>query len=374
MCLDVGQKAAKSAMERLLLGLGEGVRGTLTEKLAERIREAIAVGDYRPGDTLPTIHEFAERLGTSIKVPEAALQRLAGEGLIRSRPRLGSVVLSGDQCHWRGHILIVARSRSYVYMHTMLIDALRAQFAAAGYLVTVVSVRSASDSHVDQKPLRHALRGAVRLVVTLSDNDLVLDAIDASGIPYVVVCGRVIKSKGCVGSIPFSCAPAISQFAGHCTAENVRRVAVVGQDRRKVADAARQIAAAGIKTVKVVTGAADGFPRPEAVSRGALSTFARLLERRDRLPDVCLFMDDWVCSGALVAILEAGLSVPRDMRVVTLSNKGLGPIYSKPFTRLEVDHDAYSNTIAKAILDNLGGKPFPKGVVLSPNYVEGETF
>ena len=85
-------------------------------------------------------------------------------------------------------------------------------------------------------------------------------------------------------------------------------------------------------------------------------------------------MDDWVCSGALVAILEAGLSVPRDMRVVTLSNKGLGPIYSKPFTRLEVDHDAYSNTIAKAILDNLGGKPFPKGVVLSPNYVEGETF
>ena len=367
-------RVKREKIDSLLVGLGDGVRGTLSDKLAERIREAIAVGEYRPGDSLPTIHELAKRLGTSIKVPEKALQRLAGEGLVRSRPRLGSVVLGDDQFHWRGHILVVAPSSNYVYMHTMLIGALRAYFAAAGYLVTVVSARSASNSHVDQKPLRHALRGAVRLVVTLSENNLVLDAINESGVLYVAVCGRAVKSKGCVGSIPFSCAPAISQFARRCIARGVHSVAVVGQTRRSVADAARQIAAAGIKVVQVVTGDADGFSRPEAVSRGAMLTFARLLESRDRLPDVFLFRDDWVCSGALLAILEAGLSVPRDMKVVTLSNKGLGPIYSKPFTRLEVDHDAYSRTIARAVLDYLEGKPFPKGLVLSPEYVEGETF
>jgi DNA-binding LacI/PurR family transcriptional regulator len=202
----------------------------------------------------------------------------------------------------------------------------------------------------------------------------VLDTVVASGVPYVAVRGRSVRAKGCIGSIPWSFAPAVAEFTRRCADRNVRRVAVVGQNTVDVATAVRQISAAGIEPVRLVTDVDDGFARPEAVSRGAMSTFARLLESRERLPEVFLFLDDWVCSGALLAILEAGLSVPRDMKIVTLSNKGLGPVYSKPLTRLEIDHDAYSSTIAKAILGYLEGKPFPRGLALSPYYVEGETF
>ena len=87
-----------------------------------------------------------------------------------------------------------------------------------------------------------------------------------------------------------------------------------------------------------------------------------------------MILDDFVCSGAVTAMLEAGLSSPRDVKIVTLSNKGYGPVYSKPFTRLEVDHERFSRVISEAVLEYLSGRVFPKGLQLSPDYVEGETF
>ena len=374
MCTSRATSAAKS-LDGLLEGLGDGVHGTLSEKLAERIRRAIAVGVCRPGDVLPTIREFASRLGTSIKVPEAALRRLADEGLVRSRPRLGSVVLGSEQFHWRGQVLIVAPSGNYVYLNAMIVGALRARLSAAGYLVTVVSsLRSVPGVSPDRRSLQYALRDPVSLVVSMFEHELVLDTLVESGVPYVTVGGRTVRAKGCIGCIPSSLRPSVSAFVDQCASRRVRRVAVACQQRARVGDVSRQIAAAGLEAVPIVTDVAKDFARPEGVERGALATFARLFATRGPKSDVYLILDDFVCSGAVTAMLEAGLSSPRDVKIVTLSNKGYGPVYSKPFTRLEVDHERFSRVISEAVLEYLSGRVFPKGLQLSPDYVEGETF
>ena len=47
---------------------------------------------------------------------EEAMKRLAEEGLVKSRPRLGSVVQERDGMHWRGHILLVVPAGDYVFL------------------------------------------------------------------------------------------------------------------------------------------------------------------------------------------------------------------------------------------------------------------
>ena len=65
---------------------------TLVGQVADGLRSAIADGWYRPGETVPPSRDLALLLGVSRRVTKTALERLAREGFIISRPRIGSVV------------------------------------------------------------------------------------------------------------------------------------------------------------------------------------------------------------------------------------------------------------------------------------------
>lgn len=353
-----------------------GGREPLSDQLTARLREAIASGAYRPGDVLPTIRELAKELGTSVKVPAEAMKRLAEEGLVKSRPRLGSVVQERDGMHWRGHILLVVPAGDYVYLNNMLTGGLRMSFSAAGYLVTQVSaLRIKPGVPYDFGPLKLALRGSVTFAVSVFGNRETERVLSQSGIPFAVIGGNsVSRSAGCVGTIRVDVSAAVSEFTNHCLRLGVRHVAVVGKPDEKIFSTVRQLRNAGIDAEEFIVSIRTDLGRPEAVERGALESFAARLGRRDRLLEVLFFMDDWVCAGALTALLEAGVRIPDDVKIVTLSNKGLGPVFSRPFTRMEVDHELYSSVVSRTILAHLAGRQFPKGLTIAPKYIPGETF
>ncbi len=107
----------------------------------------------------------------------------------------------------------------------------------------------------------------------------------------------------------------------------------------------------------------------------AYSAMTALLRRLvGRLPDVLLFTDDHLAQGAVLALMEHGVRVPEDVRVVTHSNRGLGPFWTKPFTRLEMDPVAHGAKIADAILAYLRTRRLPAGIVLGSEWTSGETF
>lgn len=93
-----------------------------------------------------------------------------------------------------------------------------------------------------------------------------------------------------------------------------------------------------------------------------------------KLPDVFLFTDDHLAHGGLLALMERGIKVPEDVKVVTHANRGLGPFWVKPLTRLEMDPVAQGAVVAKAVLDYFRTRALPSDIVLGSDWKVGETF
>ena len=91
--------------------------------------------------------------------------------------------------------------------------------------------------------------------------------------------------------------------------------------------------------------------------------------------DLLVFTDDFVATGALVAMLSAGVAIPRDVRVVSLSNRGLGPVFLVSLTRIENDPVKHGEQLAEAVCAFLAGRRIRKGMgVIAPEYIVGESF
>lgn len=87
---------------RIPFSLDRKIAAPLSVQMAEGLRAAISSGFYRDGDVLPTIHEFARLLGTSVRVPREAITALAAEGLLKPRRRIGCIVVGRGSTVWRG--------------------------------------------------------------------------------------------------------------------------------------------------------------------------------------------------------------------------------------------------------------------------------
>ena len=81
---------------------------TLASQLADNICRAIARGDFKTGDKLPSIAKMAKMCGTSVRVPREAIRLLEDEGVVKGRPRSGIVVLGKKRFVWRGSVLFVS--------------------------------------------------------------------------------------------------------------------------------------------------------------------------------------------------------------------------------------------------------------------------
>ncbi|HJL18606.1 MAG TPA: GntR family transcriptional regulator [Sandaracinaceae bacterium LLY-WYZ-13_1] len=72
--------------------MGDTGRKRAVEEAADRVREDILTGHYRPGDHLPGERELATRLGVSRLTLRSALARLEAEGLVRAVHGAGNLV------------------------------------------------------------------------------------------------------------------------------------------------------------------------------------------------------------------------------------------------------------------------------------------
>lgn len=75
--------------ERIATEIGQGAAAYA------RLMEAIAAGEYRPGDRLREV-EIADRLGLSRTPVREAIRRLEADGIVAHAPRVGAVIRSLD--------------------------------------------------------------------------------------------------------------------------------------------------------------------------------------------------------------------------------------------------------------------------------------
>ena len=343
---------------------------TLADALCAFIKDEIAYGRLKAGEPIPTIKELAEASGLTFRVARGVIEQLAREGYVRSRPRVGTVVLPRDITALHGRVLFVLPDMDACSYHvTMIADALRHRLAAAGYAFsTVVFMR---DEHIGLTFLKHELSHAPDIAIVIYGTPPVRKCLREAGVMSVFIYGDPPKSDE--GRwIRFSAEEAIANFVRHCVRAGVKRVTEVRFEGNETPDARPALAERGIKCSWTTVPRMDGLGRYEGIERSAYNTFMNL--PRASFPDVFLFWDDFVAQGALTAFLGRGIMIPNDIKVVTLSNRGLGPVYSAPLTRFECDAAEAGEKIAAFALAFLARGRRPSPPVISPQYVFGATF
>ena len=81
-----------------------------------------------------------------------------------------------------------------------------------------------------------------------------------------------------------------------------------------------------------------------------------------------------LASGALVALSEARVDVPGRAKLVTLTNRGNMPVWSKGLARIEVDTAAEGRLCAEYALAILDGRDNIPAPILEGRFIPDETF
>ena len=342
---------------------------TPADALCAFIKDEIAYGRVKAGEPIPTIKELAEASGLTFRLARGVVERLSREGYVRSRPRVGTVVLPRDVTALRGRILFALPDVDACSYHvTTIADALRKRLGAAGYAFSTVVY--SSDDRIGLTFLRHELVRTPDIVIVMYSTPAVRRCLRDAGVDCVFIYGGDPGDEG--RWIRFSAEEAMHSFAHHCVRAGVGKVMQVRFEGNETPDAHSVLAKSGIASRWMTVPRMDGLGRYEGIERSSYNIIMDL--QPSKFPDVFLFWDDFVAQGALTAFLRRGLRMPEDVKVVTLSNRGLGPVYSEPLTRFECDASETGEKISAYTLSLLAKGRVPPPPVISPHYVFGSTF
>ena len=349
--------------------------GELAAQLAAAMRQAIETGFYGGGEAIPPTRDLAAMLGVSRVVAIRAMRQLEEQRLVVRRPHYGCVVCPKDRPLWKGQVLIVVPPGIGNIRENSVYATLRDTLTAEGYMTFAVTVpRSASGRFDDFALLEAMLRQQADLTVCLHDAKEVTAFLERHGVRFVLFGRQASRSRGSIGFVHTRDDLALGSFVSHCRAAGVKSVLQLTAIENGP-DAVPALRAAGIKAVNWCIRPPNGRRDVLGLVQRATDEFAgRLAKGRKWLPDLLFFRDDHLATGAFVALLDAGVRIPKDVRVATWANKGLGPAFPKPLTRMEMDNAAAGITLAECVLECLRTGEFPKGdVVVGPQFIKGGT-
>ena len=344
-------------------------------RLAAALKGSILRGEWKPGDVLPSIREIAAMAGTSVKVSRRALDILSAEGWTRPRRGIGSEIVDrGVASHEKGRVLIYMRETGYSYYFSAFLSTFERRLRTAGYGVVPIHAAARSETSA-VRHLAAALEEHWSLVILMGGGSEPRNLVAEAGYPFVLIGGAPLRvpqtslNSSFVGRLEIRSDKALPAFLRECVR---RRVSSVVQFKyaEGAFDVAFMLTHAGI-AVDTVT-----VPRtssPEAVSRASMAMMRRIVAK-GALPDLVLFTDDCIAQGALIELAASGVAIPGDVMVVTHANKGSGPVWTKPLSRLEMDASSHARTIASAVIDYLRRGVFPSDLEIGSVWKAGATF
>lgn len=347
---------------------------TLTRQVEEGIRSLIATGRYAPGDTLPPRGAIAKRLNVSECVVRSALRTLAADGIVASRPRIGCLVLKALATSNRTVLDVNIDPWTSFGPSNSLFQCSKV-FRAEGYRVIMLPLGGGGDRPF-LLPLKDALAEKPGLVILRSCYSSLKNAmrlVSESGCSFVTVGTEAKRSRYVrhVGVAHYDYAPAIEAFVADCRAAGLERVVQFDFGGHPYLDASSALERAGIRCERVKL-LVDGPANLDAIVRTAYSRMNRVL-RDWALPDLFFFTDDYLALGAFKALRDAGVSVPRDVRVVSFANSKSGLSPYGDVAHIEFDPFADGREIARCVLEWFDKGSFGKYSGCC-SYVRGATF
>ena len=336
------------------------LRVDIATQVTDGIRMAILSGHYKPGDTIPTILEFAHGLHVSIRAPKAAYRTLKKEGLISPRHRLGTLVVGPRPELFRGRIAIVHRDYNPVYYSSLLESHICERLNGAGYLVAPVMTRlvdryfaDESRERYDVRQLSATLRQKTELAVIIGSNPHLEKTVAETGTPFAEIGLWKPKTPGCVCFAPLDIGSVLPDIAARLRERKVRRLVQVALRESEFLDTAALGAVCESVEGLVLWPSTKPPVLQDRLVGFAFEAFAKRYRTKADLPDAFLFTDDYLARGALLALLAAGIRTGRDVLVMTLANKGIVVVHPDPIDLILRDPAGDATAVADAILGYL---------------------
>lgn len=346
---------------------------TLTEQVTLGVRQAILCGDWAFGSRVPSLRQASRDLGVSYKVACAAYDGLCRDGWLRRLPRKGYTAAAPDVPLWRGEILLVAYG---AYSDLQAVMGVQRSLASLGWLGICVFVNTVGADVGDYAVLDALLTRNFDLVVAFSPTEDVLSRIRYAEKPYVVMTScRPSFGRLCRGVIHVRMAAAVRDLAEACRRLHVRTAWCVNFQpvHGAVRDALRTV---GVRAKMVLTGYdPKKSEHNNDIRDRAFAWFSRFLCRRGSLPDLIVFLDDFVAAGALSALSAHGVRFPEDVQVVSFSNHDNGQSCARSLARIENDFARVGGSVAEYLVRCIE-RPRPRRVLELEAFalIPGETF
>ncbi len=351
-------------------------RKQLSESIADALRGELESGRYRAGKALPSVAELCKRFGAGAFAVRSALRKLRDEGFVAIKKHVGAIVSQKAACPWKGRVAFVAVGTPGSYfMHKQAV-LLGERLRKRGYDLTTLFLGSQKDVavHVDDV-LRLAVNGLSFAVCYCSERQFV-EVFDRAHVPYIILDGFARDFPNARAVVRADTRKCYGKLIRALREGRVKNLLEVDFERVMDRSFKSQFVAAGISVQRLLCKWSYESPMRlvdvRRIGHEAVRDFFADERHRAHPPDAILFDDDYLAEGGLVALLEAGLRVPNDVKVVTFCNKGNEPFLGVSLARIENDPVAYADTVAEFILKLLAGRSV-KPPNISSRFIPGES-
>ena len=339
----------------------------ISDKIVDALRGEIECGRWKAGGRLPPVDELRKRFGAGEFAVRAALKKLRDDGCIVLKKGVGAVVSQVASRHWKGRIAFIATNTSGSYFYHALFIRLSLVFRQDGWDFVPIYVSRGRDDELDFLPLRRSASSGLDFAVLITDEVRVAEACDEIALPYIVLNGYVKEFPNAKAVVREDFEKCFSDLISALRSRRVRRMLEVDTKRSMDRSFKNMFYRAGFSVQRMMCTLDGEIPNSlEDVKRSGYLGVAKFLadeKNRKRLPDVIIFDDDYLAVGGIAALLECGLRIPQDVRVVTYSNTGNAPIIGVSLARIENDPAAYGDAVANYVLNLLAGRrPSPPRV------------
>lgn len=332
---------------------------TKTQQVENYVRNRIQRGIWSPGQRLPEPDKISSKLGVSAMTVKNTLARLASEGIVERKQKLGTFVAEADQT---GTIVILAKEDSLVslaghYYRSLLKEA-RSYLQGRGYKVVLVLGHGEAPEefynsiHLTEKPFCNRVIGVLSLV----ELGELQQRIDDAGMHSVsIIPGGLTETK--------------DHYSIMTDYAEMMRIATEELHRRGYDDFALMCGGGsghedpviGKAFSRLIRGAVE-FDDSRIIHvpycwdwQNAGEVFREWWTNGQRKKAV-VFFDDALCDVASRVFGELGIRIPEDLAIITHANTNTYFHTSTKLTRVEFDSREIITAACQMLDDIIEGK------------------
>lgn len=318
---------------------------SLYQQIASFYEREIAEGRLKPGDRIPPTVQLAKQLKVNPDTIQQSLKLLMTRGLLERVPGRGTFIRKGINNRTIG---IIFGKEIYtnpdVMFFSIFLDSLTKVFAQNGWDCKLFSSSEFATYDKAFYDFKSAVEsGELRAVVEFCSNDLIRDWIENEcQVPHC-------QNSPVVDFVDFTQVGLNYLYERGC-----RNIAFLPYDfdfdvvdYRKIADefcASRGMSEQQVSIFPCGSHAREGYNAAQEVLQ------------KNRRTDGLLAANDGAFRGVLYALLEQGIKIPQDIKLITYANKDIDIFCHLPLTKLEVNPDCFAEQTYMEIMARLNGE------------------